>query len=84
MNRNAQEDICIICGQPFERRSWNQKLCTKKECFNRYKVLTNGKYKKIRKKHANETLQEVAKEAREHGMTYGKYVSALAMGKIKE
>ena len=81
--------ICEICGTEFETKMSNAKYCSRK-CHNAnssrvYYARKTGKLppaepkgKKFQK--VNAELVRLSKEAREHGMSYGKYVAMLERG----
>lgn len=79
---------CIICGAEFETIRNQAKLCSY-ECRlvhqrNTYRLRkegllpsSNGRTKKI---NPNQELVRLSMKAREHGMSYGKYVAMIEMG----
>ena len=76
-----------MCGTEFESTSNGAMYCSK-DCKNarqreRYKLRKQGllpPLQKREKKKVNAELVRLSKEAREHGMSYGKYVAMLEMG----
>jgi predicted nucleic acid-binding Zn ribbon protein len=75
------EKNCACCGNPFVVTTHSRIYCSE-ECYKSMKAILRKKDKPKRKKKENVTsLRDMAKEAREHGMTYGQYVAKMGMQK---
>ena len=77
------EKVCPYCGKTFIQVGSFRKYCSQ-ECFNivnkmNTKPACEEKKKRTRKK--TNSLREMAREARKHGMTYGQYVAQMEMQK---
>lgn len=75
------EKNCACCGNPFVVTTHSRIYCSE-ECYKSMKAILRKKdkpKKKSKKKVAS--LRDMAKEAREHGMTYGQYVAQIEMQK---
>ena len=76
---------CPVCGQKFPYKK-GKKYCSglcqveNQRGIYRYKK-TEVEYKPPEPKEKQKSLTEIAIEAREHGMTYGKYVALLEQQK---
>lgn len=78
---------CEICGSEFEAQTISARFCSH-SCKlanqrKRYRMRKEGllpppQYKE--KKKVNQELVRLSIEAREHGMSYGKYVAMMEMG----
>ena len=72
---------CEICGEVFNRISYNQRYCSEK-CKREANILRSREKRRTEKLNAQtktkqETLSEVAARARAAGMTYGQYMVSL-------
>ena len=72
---------CEICGEVFNRISYNQRYCGEK-CKREANILRSREKRRTEKLNAQtktkqETLSEVAARARAAGMTYGQYMVSL-------
>ena len=72
---------CEICGEVFNRISYNQRYCGEK-CKREANILRSREKRRTEKLNAqtktkHETLSEVAARARDAGMTYGQYMVSL-------
>ena len=77
------ERVCVYCGKTFINVGHKRKYCSQ-ECSDvmkktQTKEAQNNAKRKPRKK--STSLRDMAKEAREHGMTYGQYVAKIEMQK---
>ena len=70
---------CRVCKKKFKKKSGNQVYCSE-ECRNKGKgeIMRQSRKKwKNRKKKMN--LTEIEREAKEAGMSYGRYVAMIEM-----
>ena len=72
---------CEICGEVFNRISYNQRYCGEK-CKREANILRSREKRRAEKLNAqtktkHDTLSEVAAMARAAGMTYGQYMVSL-------
>lgn len=85
---------CIVCGKEFEPRTRSQNTCSP-ECANARRMSLNRdwnarararrraeKAEKERSKSGRRTLAEISAEARNIGMSYGKYVAWLKFQRL--
>ena len=70
--------ICEGCGKEFAPNGTAQKFCTK-ECWQKYGAVYIPK--KRRKKNVPSKLAELNQQARDAGLSYGKYVALIEKGK---
>lgn len=72
---------CEICGEIFNRISYNQRYCGEK-CKREASILRSREKRRTEKlnvqtKTKHDTLSEVAARARAAGMSYGQYMLSL-------
>lgn len=72
---------CAYCGSDFVYNIHNKQYCSK-ECAYAFKLKSEKEERKAHKTKPKKgkTVRDIAREAREHGMTYGKYVAMLEGG----
>lgn len=73
---------CALCNTNFTPKNSNQKYCSS-ECadFMERKRQAEYKLRHNPKTRINKSLNQLANEAINHGMSYGKYVAMLESGK---
>ena len=72
---------CACCGADFVYTIHNKRYCSP-ECAHKVQYEERKAVKSERKrKKKPKTVRDIAKEARAHGMSYGKYVAMLEMQK---
>lgn len=95
----AETRKCVVCGKEFEAVQYKKKTCGP-ECAHKYHLqyvkdhtaeknkndYQNQKKRKREKKvkKSRTQLSDINRQAREHGMTYGKYVGYLYTKKETE
>lgn len=96
MAKVGEVAVCEICGKLFNRRTGNQKYCCT-ECGKeanrrnvmrlgrkyRSKKIEQGRRTKKKVKESQKKIDELAVEARKHGMSYGQYVGLKDMVRHK-
>lgn len=70
---------CEICGEGFNRISYNQRYCCEK-CKREANILRSREKRRTEKLNAqtkpkHDTLSEVARKANAMGLTYGQYMT---------
>ena len=77
-----REKVCPYCGKTFLQTGGFRKYCSK-ECSSAISERTSPTVKEPKKRTRKKTnsLREMAREARKHGMTYGQYVAQMEMQK---
>lgn len=70
---------CVVCDKEFGAWNSNQKFCSeacrRKNAKKYYEVYKNVKVEEKPKKDKGISLDQIDKEARKAGMTYGQYVA---------
>ena len=66
--------ICEGCGKEFAPNGTAQKFCTK-ECWQKYGAVYIPK--RMRRKKSHSILAELNQQARDAGLTYGKYIALV-------
>lgn len=92
MTKKEYARVCLVCNKPYVATNHNSRLCS--EACRRKRNIELCRESRIRakaeaeltaiKKARKKSLTELAVEAREHGMTYGKYVEWLRSGEEKK
>ena len=70
-----KQKLCVVCLQHFTPINGMQKYCCG-DCKKIGDKKSNAKEKPQKKK---KTVRDIAKEAKEHGMTYGQYVAKMGL-----
>lgn len=80
MNRKIHPIICEHCGNTFMAEKHNRKFCCK-ECVSahrreyREQLKQQALEEKLRKEQAPIHFQAMAKQAKENGISYGKFIA---------
>ena len=79
--RKREERLCTRCGQvPVKDGYATCEACRKKDHERKQKLKEIVGWTSEPKKKQGETLDDIARKARSHGLSYGKYLAARARG----
>lgn len=70
--------VCVVCGKEFIPKS-NAQSCCSTQCSLKKKIMKMDFRRTSRKLNGKKTVEDWASEAKECGMTYGKYRAAVEL-----